>query len=489
VSNQGRWLDDPANETEAALAAALAEARARVPDEVTLRRLWGKVADFEPEPQPLLLRPPRARWRWFVGGVVTSSALAVALALWLWPGRTAIESGAVTIAPAVPGGVAGAGAGHDRAAAAMPRDRANPPPVKSPAVARTAAGETMHLTLRGGAEARLGPASLVNIDTQADGSERPVVKQGDVGFSVPHQPPGQTFSVAAGPYRIVVIGTKFHLRVDGSRVAVTVDEGVVEVWRRRRLARLVPGDSWSSASDSGGTGPAAVGGGGEPARTGRAAASGATTATPGASASSAAGGSGDPAQEARAALAAGEPHRALDAYRAAAARGGPAGENAEYEIGRILRDRLGHSGEAIAAWKRYRSLHPDGLLRIETDVSIIETLVSSGDSAAALGEANDFLRRHGDSERRGEIARVAGDLYRARGDCARALDAYQVAVAAARSRDVKEYATFHRAACLVSMGEDKGRAALEDYLGAWPSGRFSADASRLLHAPDDHGRR
>ena len=71
-----RWLTEPANQVEADLAAALDEARARLPDEVTMRRLWSKVAS------PDLETPVRARWPWFVGGVVTSSALAVAVGIW-----------------------------------------------------------------------------------------------------------------------------------------------------------------------------------------------------------------------------------------------------------------------------------------------------------------------------------------------------------------------------------------------------------------------
>ena len=74
-----RWLTEPANQVEADLAAALEEARARTPDEVTMRRLWSKVAS------PDLETPVRSRWPWFVGGVVTSSALAVAVGIWVLP--------------------------------------------------------------------------------------------------------------------------------------------------------------------------------------------------------------------------------------------------------------------------------------------------------------------------------------------------------------------------------------------------------------------
>ena len=119
-------------------------------------------------------------------------------------------------------------------------------------------------------------------------------------------------------------------------------------------------------------------------------------------------------------------------------------------------------------------------------MSIIETLVSSGDSTVALAEANDFLRRHPDSERRGEIARVAGDLYRARGDCAHAVVAYQTALSAQRTKETAESASFHRAACLVRLGDSSGNDALQAYLRRWPSGRFRGNASRLLRGVTDH---
>jgi hypothetical protein len=458
--NDHRWLDDAEGEAETDLRDGLEEARNRLPDEVTLRRLWGKIAAPEVE------HPARARWRWFVGGVISSAALGVTLAVCLWPGRGGIGSGfgqsgmaARPAKPGVTGTPTGAGTVRGKAVAAPVAEAgplASPPFLVTPATVRTGARETLRLTLRGGIEAQLDRASVMNVDAK----ERPTIEKGQVAFSVPHQPPGQSFTVAAAGYRILVVGTKFRLHVEGSRVGVDVDEGVVEIWGRRRLARLVPGESWS--------GPSRV--------IAAARVPGPATAPVVAASPFAA----DPALAARAALAAGEPQRALDLYRSIAARGGPGGENAEYEIGRLLRDQLGQPGNALAAWRRYRSLHPDGLLRVETDVSIIETLVSSGDSSAALGEANDFLVHHPESERRAEIARVLGDLYRSQGDCRRALGAYQTALTARRTKDIADYASFHRAGCLVSLNQPEGSAALETYLQVWPSGRFRDQARRLL---------
>ena len=75
-----------------------------------------------------------------------------------------------------------------------------------------------------------------------EGSD-PRVEGGAVRFKVPHRRPGHPFVVRAERYRVVVIGTKFGVAVNGDRrVDVDVDEGVVEVWNNDvRLARLEPG--------------------------------------------------------------------------------------------------------------------------------------------------------------------------------------------------------------------------------------------------------
>jgi hypothetical protein len=499
-SSGSAWLSEPANQVEADLAAALAEARARTPDEVTMRRLWSKVAS------PDLETPARSRWPWFVGGVVTSSALAVAVGIWVLPVLpgphhridmtfheekaqiTGPEVETVHPTPVAVGESTGSEATSAETAPAEQPAPAAPTPVGKPTMIRTSAGQTRRLSLHGGTAVKLAQSSIMTVTPQSDGTDRPAVEKGDATFSVPHQAPGHNFSVAAGPYRIVVIGTKFRLHVEGIKVAVAVDEGVVEVWRKHRLVRLASGDSWNSPFERGGVpadgpanGPAApqvaspVPAAPVPAPAPAVTAPAAVAPAP-----------VDPMQEAKAALAAGDPNRALDFYRAAISRGGPAAENAEYEIGRVQRDRLHQSAEAIATWKRYRSSHPNGLLRVEADVSIIESLVASNDSGAALAEANDFLRQHADSERRAEIARIVGDLYRERGDYSKAVSAYQTALAASRTREVTEYASFQRAACLIAMGQASGNGALEQYLRAWPQGRFSREANHLLQGSTAH---
>lgn len=442
---------------------AFAEARERVPDDVTMRRMWARVANVKastPEGEGEItgdvtvadlvrVRATRTpRWIWFAGGVGSTAAIAVAFVAWLWPRHELAPASPVAVRPAT---------------VSAPEPRVVP---AAEGTIRTGAGERLQLTLAGGTEARLESSSVMTIDRGG----RAQVDGGEVAFKVPHQTAGHSYVVLAGPYRFVVLGTRFKLRVDDShRVFVDVQEGNVEVWGADRVARLASGESWASPAPPEASTPAAP--------VVRAHPRAVALASPASSAA-------ESEASAQAALAAGETARALGLYRGLAQRGGPAGENAAYQVGKILRDRLSQPMNAVAAWRRYRAEHPNGLLRVETDVSIIETLVHAGETGSALAEANDFVRNHPESERRAEIARIAGDLYRARADYKRAAAAYQIALASPLVRDAAEPATFHRAECLIRLGDPSGVEAARAYLRRWPSGRFRAEAERLLESGD-----
>jgi hypothetical protein len=463
MTPQHRWPDGP-DDVSAELRRALDEASLRGPDDMTLRRGWAAVA--------MPTEPPRTRRGfWFAGGVATTAALVAAGALWLRPrlGELGLSS-----------------AGRDKPAAQT--EPATPGPRR--------------LTLEGGVEAVLGRSSVMRLE---DGAPR--VEGGEVRFSVPHRPPGHPFVVRAEGYRVVVVGTRFGVNVDGrtgdrKAVGVDVDEGIVEVWEaatQRRLARLTPGESWQSpdVDAESPSPPAAVDPAPAPSAPSptipaparnlhhggkHAAARTLALASPGDGFAERAGGSEKPAPEAvaaRAALAAGDAPRALQLYRTLAQGTGPSAENASYEIGKVLSEKMGQPQSAVAAWRHYRTAHPDGILRVEADVSIIETLARTGDADEALSEANEFLRRHPDSERRAEIARLAGDLYRAHGDCRRAVATYQIAVGASRPRDAVEAANFHRADCLVRLGDAGGVDAARAYLRVYPNGKFRSEAAAL----------
>jgi len=486
------------------LAGALDDARARVPDDVTMRRMWANVSSVEaasvdvrgplgdmpsseivlPVAEVVRLRATRRpSWTWFAGGVVSTAALAAAVVAWVGPRHV------------------GSGNGNVGSLLSLPNlnDAARAPVAARPAVEpralpaaegtiRTGAGEQLQLTLVGGAEARLESSSVMTVDHAGHAK----VDGGEVAFRVPRQSAGHSYVVLAGPYRVVVLGTRFKLRLDDTR-RVFVDaqgnagEGGVEIWDRDKLASLAPGETWASPPNFGPFGPVESS---DPRSTSAEAAPAHTHPRARAATSATAPlaqGDDDAEAAARAALAAGDTARALGLYRSLAQHGGPAGENAAYELGKILRDRLGQPANAVAAWRRYRADHPNGVLRVEADVSIVETLVHAGDTSGALAEANDFVRNHPDSERRAEIARVAGDLYRARGDYKRAAAAYQIALSSPLVRDAAEPATFHRAECLMRLGDPNGVETARAYLRRWPSGRFRSEAERLLEGGDGVG--
>lgn len=533
----GAWLTPPRNRVEAELDQALNEAAAADTDEVALRRVWSRVAQI-PElvaPHADIQPPRRARWPWIAAASLAGAAAAVAFMLL---GTEPMHRARTVLLPPSP------------PTSTPTRDEAERSTLVAPATVRTGKGEVLHLALKGGTEITVTSSSTLVLDED----ERPAVSSGEVQFHVPPQPMGRTFSVSASGFRVVVVGTRFRVRVAGVDAAVGVDEGIVEVWKNdSRLARLTPGESWasapaepkaipaetekqaekrgdstsaraettpfkrvvgsqrqaqvtrgliasvsprtsslSSASDGYGalmapnfdtaspftTAP-------ERPRTG-----GPTRNAPGSTPAPPAGQAASPppsadtvtlVAQARVARAAGEGRKALAIYRIVAQRGGTAGENAEYEIGRVLRDNLHQPREAIAAWRSYRSQHPRGLLRIESDISLIETLVVVNDKVEALSETLDFVRRFPDSERRAEMGGLAGDLLRERGDFKSAVSEYDGALESGRGRkEFTDAISFHRSVCVLHEDRDLGVLALRAYLQAFSVGHFRSQAERLL---------
>src|SRR5262252_4017820 len=198
--------DDP---IAAELRQALDDAQQRLPDDMTLRRGWSAIdAGAETGRRG-------ARLSWFAGGMATTAAVALACAAWLWPRN--VDS---------PG---------------LPQTQAQAPT------------EMRRLTLEGGVVAELQHTSKMSIEESGARVEGGIVR-----FKVPHRRPGHPFVVRAERFRVVVIGTRFGVGVNGAggaangangdrRVDVDVDEGVVEVWNgEARVARLEPGQRWNS---------------------------------------------------------------------------------------------------------------------------------------------------------------------------------------------------------------------------------------------------
>lgn len=352
-----RWLEDPRDEAERFLQSTLNEAANQVGDEMARRRVWASI-----ETLPLVPAPRSRRRRWVIPALTSTLAVCGVAFFLLLP---TFRSSRV-------------------AQPAAPAPNALPLP----------ASTTPRVALGQGAEVELEPSAVLGWDA----NRRPSVDRGRARFQVAHQPPGQHFAVAAGPYVISVIGTKFSVRVTDDRVGVDVDEGIVEVWRGMRAVRLVAGDSWAGPLNDV---PPPV--------------------APRPSTSAVPVSSSRPAvfmtdlREAQDALTAGQPKQAMAILKKLSRGTGATAENAGYELGRVLRDYLHHPREAVSVWTRYRSRFPRGLLRVEADLSLIETLVTLGDRDAALAEAEAFLARHPGSERRGDVERIVGRLRGAAG--------------------------------------------------------------------------
>jgi ferric-dicitrate binding protein FerR (iron transport regulator) len=400
------WLEPPRDETERALREGLELARRRRGDEVARRRLWSRLSGME---ETLAAPAPAGRRRTIAAGLACAASVLLVLLAWRsGPGEDRPAPEPLTAAAPAAATTSSQGGGVAEGAREAAR-------LLGVGAHRTKTRERIRGRLADGAVVQLEPSSELVVDAR----EAPLVKYGLVGFDVPRQPPGHRFTVNAGAFEVVVVGTKFQVRVDGAHVGVDVEEGLVEVWRDGlRLRRVPAGRRWSS--------PAAPAGGAE--RTERAPASrggaGRRVAAldeprpPAAVPSAPSGPAGPPApdsfREAQAALASGQVDRALTMLAALSRGDGPAAENAAYEHGRILRDHLLRPREALRVWQRYRTRFPHGLLRAEADISTLETLVALGAQEAALAEAEAFLGRHPSSERRAEVVRLAERLRAAR---------------------------------------------------------------------------
>jgi len=321
-------------------------------------------------------------------------ATAGAGAVLVWPDASPLEPVVVTAPPATtPSQMEGA------PLPVIVRE----PLLEGPTTRRSDARNRAYLRLAGNTEVDLEPSSVFSLDRQ----NRPSIDKGRVSLSVPRQKPGHRFTLTAGSYRISVLGTKFQVRVAGDSVGVDVEEGVVEVSRGPRVVRVEAGEAWTSPSGT--TARSRV----IRARERLAAVAPPPPIPEPAPAPAPAPAVADQFRQAQMALADGHPQKALEILETLARGMGPSAENAAYEVGKIPRYDLKRPRQALAAWYRYRARFPYGMLRAETDISIVDALLVVGDKSGALAEANAFLARYPDNERRGELTRIVQQL---RGD-------------------------------------------------------------------------
>jgi FecR protein/Tetratricopeptide repeat len=471
-----RWLDDAEDPARIALRRGLDEGERFTHSELMQRRVWARVSDPA--------RTFRATRRAFVRGALVASAVTAMAVVALERTHVAGASGAE---------VASATTSSTDAAvnASVSPSSSSSLAVVAPAGAdvETQEGERLIRLLPRGARAELAPGTLMGVDVQG----RPEVRHGEVRFSVAaNKKPSaaaQVFSVRIASYRVVVAGARFVVKAEAQSITIAVEDGEAEIWNGSRMVRIGSGETWSSASEHDARDDHeahAVSRPGAP----RSAHDHTPALAPAPSTLALAEQDEQDTQDlaaARAARAASDPRRALALYEHLASRSGPAAENALYEIGGIYHDQLKQPAKAVAAWERYRTRYPNGLLRAEADLSVIDTLAMSsatdgGDASGTrtLGEALAFLKRYPHSERRGEVARVVGDIYRGRSNCHAALDFYRVVGNAKASPEDADDSSFGQAACLYSLRDDGADAALRSYVAQNPRGRHARDAARLL---------
>jgi len=303
----------------------------------------------------------------------------------------------------------------------------------------------------------LGQASAVlSTDGRAsgraqDGKTEIVLARGNLELHVLPRAPGQTFTVVAGLYKFTVMGTSFTVSQTRSRLELVVSEGRVSVSRGSKLLATVgAGGTWAVALNSvasSGLRQAEVRGQTREASTPAARAPGFVH------------------DRECGQLAAGKNAReALLCYEEQAVQPGLAGETAQYELARLLRDTFASPERALAAFKDQRARFPKGALRTEADLSIIELLPRLGRHAEAMGEIEQFLAAHPKSQRRGELHLMRGNIFReVLHDLNRAEREY--ASAAESGGRVGDDSRFMRAVCLETLGrvEEAGKA-FQDYL-------------------------
>jgi TolA-binding protein len=485
-----------------------------VPDELQVARVWRRLQS--PEPGPSLA------WRWAVACAMVLALIAGGGRLWL-----ALSPSHADVL-AIEGGVFTGGAGTSWA----PLRRGDPIPsgsllrsdgsgqslLRIPDVGALVLGTDADLALD-----RLGRNTLLRLE------------RGSVTARVAKRPRGSVFAVQASDFIVTVVGTVFSVTdgIDG-QVAVSVNEGVVEVTGHGARWRVEAGQRWSSKTPDERTTsdlPSNLGAllvraldarsspelpalFGDVMRTVNSTGLAGTPHPP----LSPAGERGSipaptptphrprPSLAAVVPSAAEGPHlppapnvippavhdfyaEALDLARhgnhreaagvlAQAIAAGKGPRDLElYQLALLRQRHLGDPQGALDALTVYRQQFPGGALRQEVSMSIVEANVALGHEEAALAESEQFLARYPANERADELRLLRGDLLRQHGAYAKADAEYR----SVTGGDALDDALYYHAYCLRELGDGtRAIAALRDYLARFPAGRHAAPARQAL---------
>lgn len=380
------------------------------------------------------------------------AALAVAAAVALWHGVRGTQAPAVVEASA------------------------GTRPIPGPTA--LASGETR---LDDGTVVHLSTQSSARVESTASGS-RIALESGRVRLEVTRQRAGRTLEVRSGSYRFVVLGTAFTVSSSAERVAASVSEGRVAVFRgQTRLTELGAGEAWSSeALRPAEPAPSAVS-----AAVPRAAA----PAEPAAAPPDAPGarGASEPPRTAgdRDCLALARGGQARDAERCFVDQAAGAGLRAELalsELSRLRSDVLGEPTGALQALEQHRARFPAGSLRAEVDLSYVHLLARVGRSRDVLAETGRLLASGSAREREGELRMLRGNTLRtALEDYAAAEREYSV-VESSGGKFAGE-ASYYRGVCFEALGNAAAaREAFRRYLRV-PGRPREAEARRRSGTP------
>lgn len=167
-----------------------------------MRSLWQVAPDHLPQVRPPRWRPSMRSW----------GALAACLAL-------TVVAGAVFL---------------------LDQRRSEPERVAREDLVQTAVAQNQPAILPDGSHLEMGASSIVAVDFTGR-TRRLQLRSGEAFFQVKHDKT-RPFVVEVGDLRIVAVGTAFNVRRSGTQVAVTVQEGVVEVSGSEAAARAQSDD-------------------------------------------------------------------------------------------------------------------------------------------------------------------------------------------------------------------------------------------------------
>lgn len=177
-------------------------------------------------------------------------------------------------------------------------------------------------------------------------------------------------------------------------------------------------------------------------------------------------------------------HRgAIAAFEEVVEIGGAHAELAVYELGRVTQRYLGDNDAAIRWLRTYQRRFPDGALRQEIELSLIESSVARPEQALQLIDA--FLVTYQRSERRHEVRLLRANILRGKSDFGGALSEYERVLGGKPRPALADDATYFAALCEAKLGRlEASKRRLEAYLERFVAGKHRDAAERTLESSD-----